>query len=206
MTELWEAAFKQNPMMWGLEPSRSAVFACEIFAKHDVKEVLVPGIGYGRNATPFLAHGMSVTGIEISETAIALARSRMGLELPIHHGSVSDMPFDDRQYDGIFAYGLLYLLDAPTRAKFLRDCHAQLRTGGIMIFTVIAKTAPMFGKGQKLGDDWYEVHPGVKMFFYDADSIQRELGLHGEITLSEIDEAAGGGGTFPFINVVCKTK
>ncbi len=75
-----------------------------------------------------------------------------------------------------------------------------------MIFTVISKRAPMFGRGTKLGDDWYETHPGVRMFFYDAESIQREIGPHGEIELSEIDEETSGGGTFPFINVVCRTK
>jgi len=73
-----------------------------------------------------------------------------------------------------------------------------------MIFTVISKKAPMFGRREKLGDDWYEVHPGVKMFFFDAASIQRELGPHGEIELSEIDEPQPGRSVFPFINVVCK--
>jgi len=58
---------------------------------------------------------MSVTGIEISETAIGLARTEMHLDIPIHHGSVTDMPFDARAYDGVFAYGLLYLLDAAAR-------------------------------------------------------------------------------------------
>ncbi len=204
MPELWETAFTNNKMMWGREPSRSAVFARDYFAQRGDKEILIPGIGYGRNAKPFLEHGMSVTGIEISATAIGLARTEMGLTIPIHHGSVTDMPFDTRTYDGVFSYALVHLLDAPARAKLFDDCHRQLRNGGAMIFTVVSKKAPMFGRGPKLGDDWYEVHPGVKMFFYDAASLQRELGPHGALDLSEIDEAAGSG-TLPLINVVCKT-
>lgn len=205
MTELWETTFAEKQMMLGTEPSRSAVFARDYFARVAAKEILIPGIGYGRNAKPFLERGMSVTGIEISETAIGLARTGMGLDIPIHHGSVTDMPFDDRRYDGVFAYGLLYLLDPAERAKFLQDCHGQLRRGGAMIFTVISKRAPMFGRGRKLGDDWYETHPGVRIFFYDAESIRREIGPHGEIEMSEIDEPVTGGDTFPFINVVCRT-
>lgn len=204
MTELWEATFTDRQMMWGREPSRSAVFAADWFARTEARDILIPGLGYGRNATPFLERGMSVTGIEISATAIGLARTQMNLDIPIHHGSVSDMPFDTRVYDGIFSYGLLYLLGPPARTKLLADCHRQLRSGGAMIFTVISKQAPMFGRGTRLGDDWYEVHPGVPMFFYDADSIEREFGPHGELELSEIDEPAGGG-TFPFINIVCRT-
>ena len=64
---------------------------------------------------------VSVTGIEISETAIALARSQLGLQIPIYHGSVANMPYDSRQYDGVLCYGLIYLLDADGREKLIRD-------------------------------------------------------------------------------------
>lgn len=198
---LWEAAFVEKQLMWGLEPTRSAVLAADLFARAGAKEVLIPGIGYGRNARPFLERGMSVTGIEISETAIALARSQLGLELPIHHGSVGDMPFDERRYDGIFCFGLLYLLDAAARAKLLADCDRQLAPGGHMVFTVIAKGAPMYGRGTRLGEDWYEVHPGVPMYFYDAASIERDLGGYGQVEITEIVEPTGG--SFPFLHAVC---
>jgi hypothetical protein len=115
MTEIWEASFTARQLIWGLEPARSAVFAKDYFQRSSVKSVLLPGVGYGRNAKPFLDAGMSVTGIEISATAIALARSELGLDIPIHHGSVTDMPYDDGEYDAVFCYGLLYLLDAGAR-------------------------------------------------------------------------------------------
>lgn len=102
MTELWEAVFMDKQTMWGLEPTTSALLARDRFVCSGAKDVLIPGVGYGRNAKPFLERGMAVTGIEISETAIALARSQLGLDFPIHHASVSSMPLDDRQYDGIF--------------------------------------------------------------------------------------------------------
>ncbi len=156
-TEIWEAVFADKQMMWGHEPTLSAIFAKDDFVRMGVRDVLIPGVGYGRNAKLFLDHGMSVTGIEISETAISLARSQLGLDIPIHHGSVANMPFDTRQYDGVFCYGLIYLLDADGRAKLIRDCWEQLVPGGSMIFTVISKEAPMYGQGPRLGDDWYEI-------------------------------------------------
>lgn len=205
MTEFWEAAFVEKQLMWGLAPARSAVLARDYFAREGIRDILLPGVGYGRNARAFLDHGMAVTGIEISGTAIELARSRLGLEIPIYHGSVANMPYDDRLYDGVFCYGLLYLLDAAGRAKLLRACHDQLAPGGYMIFTVISKTAPMYGRGPRLGEDWYEVLPGVKMYFYDPGSIEREFGPHGLLEFSNIDEpAAIGDGSLPFINAVCK--
>lgn len=204
MTEFWETAFIEKQLMWGFEPARSAIFARDYFARTGVKDVLIPGVGYGRNAKAFLAHGMSVTGIEISETAISLARTQLGLNFTIHHGSVVNMPYDSKQYDGIFCYGLIYLLDAPGRERLIRDCYNQLTQGGHMIFTVISKAAPMYGRGSRLGDDWFEPFPGVKMYFYDADSVRQEFGPYGLIEFSEIDEPAGGGQSLPFINVICK--
>lgn len=203
MTELWEAVFVDKQTMWGLEPTTSAVLARDRFVRTAAKEVLIPGVGYGRNAKPFLESGMSVTGIEISATAITLARSKLGLDFPIHHGPVSRMPFDHRLYDGIFCYGLIYLLDPEGRAKLVRDCWEQLAPGGTMIFTVISKDAPMYGQGPRLGDDWYEIHPGLKMFFYDAASVEREFGAHGLVEQSQLEEPLHNGSSFPFINVVC---
>lgn len=75
------------------------------------------------------------------------------------------MPFDDREFDGVFCHGLAYLLDAAARAKLFADCSRHLRPRGSMIFTLISKRAPMYGQGPKLGEDWYERAPGVPMFF-----------------------------------------
>lgn len=203
MAEFWEAAFVEKQLMWGHGPSRSALWASELFARAGVAQVLIPGVGYGRNAQPFLERGMAVTGIEIAETAIALARSALRLDFPIHHGSVCDMPYDDRLYEGIFCYGLLYLLAPAARAKFIVDCAAQLARGGQMIFTLIAKDAPMYGRGERLGEDWYEVLPGVQMYFYDADSLQREFGSYGELEITRIEEPTHGGAGLPFLNLRC---
>jgi SAM-dependent methyltransferase len=201
MAEFWEAAFTDKQLMWGDEPTLSALRARDDFAKRGVKSVLIPGIGYGRNAKPFLERGMSVTGIEISETAIALAKSGLGLDIPIHHGSVTRMPFDDRQYDGIFCFGLIYLLDAAGRAKMIEDCHRQLAPGGRMVFVVISKEAPMYGCGAKLGEDWYERFPNLPMYFYGDESVRREFGPYGLVEQSAIVEPTGG--SMPFIYVDC---
>src|SRR5690606_20931655 len=111
MTEFWEQAFRNKQEMWGSEPAKSTVLTKDLFVEHEIKNVLIPGIGYGRNAKIFLKSGMTITGIEISQTAIELAHKHFGNDLTIYHGSVTDMPYDDKLYDGIFCFGLIYLLD-----------------------------------------------------------------------------------------------
>ncbi len=187
MTELWESSFQANQMMWGFEPSDSAIKTKDFFLEKNVKEILIPGIGYGRNAKVFLDNGINVTGIEISKTAIELARQN-GLNMDIFHGSVGEMPFDDKLYDGLFCYALIHLLNEREREKFIQDCYNQLKPNGYMIFTAISKDAPMYGKGKKLGKDYFEITEGIKMFFYDSNTIKQEFGKYGLVEFTEIIE------------------
>ena len=78
MTEFWDQAFKNKQETWGLEPAKSTTLTKNFFVEQKIKNVLIPGIGYGRNAQTFLDSGMTVTGIEISETAIDLAQKHFG--------------------------------------------------------------------------------------------------------------------------------
>jgi SAM-dependent methyltransferase len=185
--EFWESSFIEKQTMWGFEPTDSAILTKDFFLEKNVKDILIPGIGYGRNAKVFIDNGISVTGIEISQTAIDLARQN-GLDIPIFHGSVTDMPFDNKLYDGIFSFALLHLLNKHERDKFIKACYDQLKPNGYMIFTTVSKKAPMYGKGKQLDTDYYEIMEGVKMFFYDIDTIKQDFGKYGLIELSEMDE------------------
>ena len=196
--EFWEKSFTEKQEMWGFEPSKSAVLTKDFFLRHAVKNMLVPGIGYGRNAKIFRDNGIAVTGIEISKTAIELAAKHYGPEFTIYHGSVTDMPFDKALYDGIFCYALIHLLDSNERAKLIQDCYNQLADNGFMVFTVISKEAHTYGQGTFISKDRYELFGGVNMFFYDKESIQEEFGKAGLFEITEVTEI------YPFFLIKCK--
>lgn len=198
--EFWESAFGDKQEMWGFEPSRSAVLTKDFFVGKSLKNILIPGIGYGRNAQVFKENGIAVTGIEISKTAIEMAEKHYGADMRIYHGSVTEMPFDHQQYDGIFCYALIHLLDSAEREKLILDCYRQLSDGGYMVFTAISKTAPTYGQGELLSKDRYEIFEGMKMFFYDTDAIQSEFGKAGLFEITEIAESQ------PFFLIKCKKE
>ncbi|NHN25255.1 class I SAM-dependent methyltransferase [Flavobacterium jejuense] len=188
MTEFWEENFIDKQEMWGLNPAKSTVLANDFFVANGVKDVLIPGIGYGRNAQVFRENGMTVTGIEISKTAIELARKHYGTEMTIYHGSVTDMPFNNKQYDGIFCYALIHLLDSNERQKLIQDCYNQLTENGFMVFTAITKEATNYGKGELISKDRYEFHKGVKIFYYDEESVKTEFEEFGLFEIIKVDE------------------
>lgn len=196
--EFWEKNFIEKQEMWGFEPSNSAVLTKDFFVEKSVKNILIPGIGYGRNAQIFRDNGIEVTGIEISKKAIELARKHYGTGMTIFFGSVTDMPFDNRQYDGIFCYALIHLLDSAERQKLIRDCYNQLSDNGYMVFTAISKEAHTYGKGKFISKDCYEIFDGVSMFFYDRASIHAAFGEAGLFEITEINE------NYPFFLIKCR--
>ncbi|HQW96463.1 MAG TPA: class I SAM-dependent methyltransferase [Saprospiraceae bacterium] len=198
MTEFWEEAFRDKGVMWGYGPAVSTVLVKDFFIRQHVRNILIPGIGYGRNAQIFRDNGISVTGIEISKTAIDLAHRHFGSELTIYHGSVIEMPFDSIQYDGIYCYALIHLLDKDERKDLIQNCFNQLTEGGFMIFATITKEAQIYEQGTCIGVDRFEVFGGVSLFFYDRETIQEEFVRAGLFEIEEVTDI------YPFYLIKCK--
>ena len=188
MTEFWEKAFNNKQEMWGNNPAKSALLIKDFFLEKSVKNILIPGIGYGRNAQPFIESGLNVSGIEISKTAIDLARKHYGIDINIFNGSVTKMPFNNKKYDGIFCYALIHLLNSEERKKLIQDCYHQLTKNGFMVFTAITKNTSQYGQGELISKDRYEIHKGAKIFYYDQESVKTEFEKYGLFEITEVDE------------------
>lgn len=188
MDEYWESKFQEIVTMWGFEPADSAIQTCDFFISNKIKKILIPGVGYGRNAKVFIDKGINVTGIEISESAIRLAKENMNLDFLIHHGSVTQMPFDNSKFDGVFCYALIHLLNNNERKQFIRNCFSQLQENGFMIFVAVSKKANMYGTGRQLSKERFELMKGLKVYFYDMDSATKEFKDYGLIDIQEIEE------------------
>lgn len=184
----WDSSFEKHQAMWGYTAALSANIVKDFFLQEGIKDILIPGIGYGRNAAVFIQSGISVTGIEISKTAIDIAHENFDPVLKIFHGSVTEMPFEPTQYEGIFCYGLLYLLDEHQRSKMLNDCYNQLKPGGWMVFTVISKNSPNYGIGKEVGENTFEIGKGGQLYFYDHQAVMHEFGQFGITDVAEIEE------------------
>jgi SAM-dependent methyltransferase len=207
MENFWEKNFIEKQIMWGFEASESAYIVKDFFIDKGIKDILIPGVGYGRNARLFVEYGINVTGIEISKTAIELAFTKNDLHIPIFHGSVTDMPFDNKIYDGIFSYALIHLLNNYQRKKFIHDCFNQLKSGGFMFFSTISKNDLMYGKGKIISKDRFEITKGVNVFFFDEKTILKEFADYGFIDFLEIEEAIKFDPSYPpmkFLLIKCQ--
>jgi len=185
--QYWENRFGLEGKMWSTEPSDSALFASQYFQAVGLKKILIPGFGYGRNAGVFIDNGFDVTGIELSASAVELAK-QTGIRCQIYQGSVNSMPFSQEMYDGIFCYALIHLLNRKERKQFLAACFNQLIDQGIMIFIIASKQMELFGTGKRLSKNWFEISPGLKVYFYDNESVEKEFAPFGLISIADIEE------------------
>jgi SAM-dependent methyltransferase len=169
--EYWESRYTVEGKIWGESPSQSAHSALKLFMVNNVKTVLVPGSGYGRNTKLFSSVGLDVTGIEISATAYKMA-GQFDPRSKFYQGTVLEMSFDNRRYDAVYCYNVLHLFHQPERELFLNQCVGKLKKNGLVYFTVFSDKESTFGQGKETEPNTFESKPGRPVhYFAEADLI-----------------------------------
>jgi SAM-dependent methyltransferase len=170
MQDYWDSRFLREGYIWSERPSESAHYANRLFNKYDVTDLLIPGIGYGRNSLPFLESGYNVSGIEISEVAIELLKkSDLSNKIKIFNGSLIDMPFEDVKYDAIFSFNVLHLFNRKDRHTIMDKCKSQSNPNGLIFFTVMSELESGYGEGIKIEENTFEKKGKPVHFFTDED-------------------------------------
>jgi SAM-dependent methyltransferase len=95
--------------------------------------ILDAGCGSGRNMVDLARHG-TVTGVELSETSVQIARERDAGE--VVEGSVMDMPFDEGTFDLTVSLDVIEHLEDDVGA--LRELRRVTKPGGALLVTVPA--------------------------------------------------------------------
>jgi SAM-dependent methyltransferase len=95
--------------------------------------ILDAGCGSGRNMVDLARHG-TVTGVELSETSVELARARNVGE--VISGSVLDMPFPADSFDLAVSLDVIEHLEDDLGA--LREMRRTVTPGGSLLLTVPA--------------------------------------------------------------------
>ncbi len=170
MKGYWEKRFTKEGKIWGESPSRTAIYALELFRKRSVKRILVPGAGYGRNTKLFSVAGFAAIGAEISEIACNLAKGYDPLT-KFHNGSCLDMDFSNETFDAIYCYNVLHLFRENERRLFLKRCWGKSRENSLFFFTVFSEKEGSFGKGREVERNTFESKPGRPVHYFTEQDL-----------------------------------
>jgi len=101
------------------------------------RSVLEVGCGAGVDLARFAKGGARVTGVDLSASAIALARAnfeQQGLEGRFDVADGERLPFPDNAFDLVFAHGVVQYTANPQ--QLVEQCHRVLKPGGEAVFQV----------------------------------------------------------------------
>ena len=108
------------------------------FGAYRGRTLLEVGCGIGTDLVRFAKGGALVTGVDLSSTAIELAKKNFALHdvtaRELRVGDAESLPFAGASFDVVYGHGVLqYTADA---AQLVRECHRVLKPGGEAIFMV----------------------------------------------------------------------
>ena len=101
------------------------------------RQVLEVGCGAGIDLARFARKGAEVTGVDIAESAIDLARAnflQQGLRGAFQVADGEQLPFPDASFDLVYAHGVVQYTAHPQ--QLVNECRRVLRENGLAIFQV----------------------------------------------------------------------
>jgi ubiquinone/menaquinone biosynthesis C-methylase UbiE len=115
------------------------------------EKILEVGFGTGHclvSLAKAVGPGGGVTGLDISDGMLAIARERLqreGLDerVDLHLGDAANLDFiETGSLDGVFMSFTLELFDNPEIPRVLQECHRILKPGGRLAVVSMTKTNP----------------------------------------------------------------
>ena len=101
------------------------------------RHVLEVGCGAGTDLARFAKGGAIVSGVDLSSSAIALAKTNFEhqqLQADLREADGERLPFPDDAFDLVYAHGVVQYTPHP--ARLVDECRRVLKPGGEAIFQV----------------------------------------------------------------------
>ncbi|PIR93601.1 hypothetical protein COT97_05795 [Candidatus Falkowbacteria bacterium CG10_big_fil_rev_8_21_14_0_10_39_11] len=146
--KVWEQEYKKGQLVSkSLQPQKDFFRLMRIIKKLgfeiENKNVLDLGSGTGRNSLYLSELGANVTGMEISDTAIAVGEAvakEEKFKVEFLNKSIGDeYPFDDNKFDLVMDLTSSNSLDEKEREVYLNEVNRVLKPGGYLLIRTLTK-------------------------------------------------------------------
>lgn len=122
------------------------------FNRYSGKTLLEVGCGAGIDLVRFARGGARVTGIDLAEQSIDLARQYFqheGLSGKLEVGNGEALPFDDNSFDVVYAHGVIQYTANPE--KMVSELHRVVKPDGEVVMMVYNRKSWLNFMSEKFG-------------------------------------------------------
>jgi SAM-dependent methyltransferase len=143
----WDASYQDGPAPWDIgrpQPAIARVAAAGEFAG----SVLDAGCGTGENALLVAAQGLPVLGVDVAETALAMARKKAkerGLEAEFVAADALHLERLGRRFQTVLDCGLFHTFEDEERLAYVASIAAVAEPGGMLYVLCFSDEAPETG-------------------------------------------------------------
>jgi ubiquinone/menaquinone biosynthesis C-methylase UbiE len=143
----WDASYHGEPAPWDLGRPQPVVLRLAAEQKF-AGPVLDAGCGTGENALHVATPGLTVVGIDVAETALAMARTKAqerGVEVTFVAADAFHLERLGRTFQTVLDCGLFHTFDASERPRYVSSLASVTRRGGTVYVLCFSDEGPDTG-------------------------------------------------------------
>ncbi|GAA4535826.1 class I SAM-dependent methyltransferase [Amycolatopsis samaneae] len=145
----WDASYHDGPAPWDIGEPQPAIV--RLAAEGGFTGVVLDaGCGTGENALHVAALGLPVLGVDVAETALAIAREKAaarGVEAEFATADAFRLDRLGRVFGTVLDCGLFHTFDAGERRRYVASLAAVTGPGAVLHVLCFADTGPENGRG-----------------------------------------------------------
>lgn len=140
----WDASYTDGPAPWDIgqpQPAIVRLVSRGVFAG----SVLDAGCGLGENALHIASLGLSVLGVDVAETALAIARKKatdLGIEVEFASADAFHLERLKRKFERVLDCGLFHTFEGDERAEYVASLASVTKQDGNLYVLCFSDEGP----------------------------------------------------------------
>lgn len=117
-------------------------------------KILDFGCGAGRDSLALASEGYEMIAMDYNQAGLEMLREKNSKIKTICNTGI-EVPLEENSVDGVFADGSLVGNDKKVTVELLKNLCRVIKPGGYMWADLRTKNDYLYGKGEKIGDDFF---------------------------------------------------
>ena len=143
----WDASYQGGPAPWDIGRPQPAVVRLAAEGRF-AGAVLDAGCGTGENALHLASLGLSVVGVDVADTALAMARAKAderGIEVELVAADALQLEGLGRTFQTVLDCGLFHTCDPDERPRYVASLASVTEHGGTLYVLCFSDEGPETG-------------------------------------------------------------